>query len=212
MRSPEALGVAPVAGVVLAAGFSKRMGTNKLLLALDGESIVRRAVRSALEAKLSPVIVVLGHEAERARDELSGLEHVEIFNPDAAAGIHTSLRAGLRAVPASAPAAVVLLADMPFVTARMIAALVGRYREASASLVISDYDGVQAPPTLYDRSLFAELFEEEGEGCSKRVVNRHRADGVAVSWPAAALTDVDQPQDFERVRTELARPTPGPAS
>ncbi len=108
---------AAVAGVVLAAGSSTRMGRNKLLLRLDGESLVRRAARRALAAGLDPVVVVLGHEADLAAAELAGLAVRTVVNPDHAGGIHTSRVAGLAAVPPEAGAAVVLLADMPFVTA-----------------------------------------------------------------------------------------------
>lgn len=194
---------APVAGVVLAAGASTRMGRNKLFFRLDGESVLRRAVKLAVASGLDPVIVVLGHEAEQALAELSGLSCRPAVNPDYARGINRSLRVGIAAVPARACAAVVLLADMPFVTDGMVSTLVERYRESSAPLVVSDYGGVQAPPTVYDRSLFAELGAMEGEGCGREVVRRHRSEAVAVAWPAAALADLDRPEDYERVRAKL---------
>ena len=193
----------PVAGVVLAAGPSTRMGENKLLLRLDGETVLGRAVRRALSAGLDPVLVVLGHEAERARGELDGLPCLPVLNPDYARGLNASARAGIAAVPAEACAAVVLLADMPLVTDRMISTLVERYRESRAPLVISEYGAVQAPPTLYDRSLFAELGGAEGEGCGKRVIRRHRGEAAVVRWPSAALTDLDRPEDYERIKAEL---------
>jgi len=95
----------PVAGVVLAAGTSSRMGENKLLFRVEGETLVRRAVQTALSAGLEPVIVVLGHEAERAIAELSGLEIEPVFNDEYARGIHTSLKTGIAAVPAGLPPA-----------------------------------------------------------------------------------------------------------
>ncbi|MGH9316994.1 MAG: nucleotidyltransferase family protein [Thermoanaerobaculia bacterium] len=192
-----------MAGILLAAGTSTRMGQNKLFFRLDGESILRRAVNRAFAAGLDPVVVVLGHEADRACAELSGLACQPVFNPEYAMGINRSLRSGIAAVPAEAAAAVVLLADMPLVTARMIATLIERYRETTAPLVVSDYGGVHAPPMLYDRSLFAELGAMEGEGCGKQVVKRHLSESVAVSWPAAALTDLDAPGDYERVKGKL---------
>jgi molybdenum cofactor cytidylyltransferase len=194
----------PVAGVVLAAGASTRMGRNKLLLRIGGESLVRRAARRALAAGLDPVIVVVGNEAQRSRQELSGLSCRVVENPDFEKGIHLSLRAGIAAVPPEATAAVVVLADMPLVTDQMMGALVERFRESGATLAISTYGGVQAPPTLYERRLFEELKAAEGEGCSKRVIERHRGEAVSVAWPAAALTDVDRPEDFERIRQELS--------
>jgi molybdenum cofactor cytidylyltransferase len=193
-----------VAGVVLAAGTSTRMGRNKLLFELDGERVVRRAVRVASAAGLDPVIVVLGHEAERVREVLDGIACRIVINAEYALGINGSLKAGITAVPESAAAAVVILADMPFVTADMIAALVERYRTSTAPLVISDYEGVNAPPMLYDRALFAELQTMEGEGCGKVVVRRHRGEAEVLAWPAAALTDLDVPDDYERVRTAFA--------
>ena len=193
-----------VAGIVLAAGASTRMGKNKLLLPLDGESLLRTAVRRALASGLDPVLVVLGHEADRAVGELAGLPCLPIRNPDHASGIHSSVRAGIAAVPAGVRAATVLLADMPFVTEAMIAMLVARYRSSSAPLVLSDYAGVQAPPTLYDRSLFAELLGAEAEGCSKRVVKRHAGEAEKVAWPEAALADLDRPEDYERFRAGLS--------
>ena len=195
---------APVAGVVLAAGASTRMGQNKLFLRLDGETLLRRAVACARGGGLDPVIVVLGHEAERAKRELSGISCRTILNPDYASGMHTSFRAGIAEVPESAPAAVVLLADMPRITGEMIAALVARFRSTSAPLVISEYGGVHAPPTLYDRSLFSEIRRMEGDGCGKQVARRHRADAEAVAWPAEWMADVDVPQDVERLRASGA--------
>ncbi|MGH7462388.1 MAG: nucleotidyltransferase family protein [Longimicrobiales bacterium] len=192
-----------IAGIVLAAGTSTRMGENKLLFDLAGESVVHRAVRVATDGGLDPVFAVLGHQAARVRQELEGLTCLIVENPDYANGVNSSLKTGIAAVPASAIACVVMLADMPFVTAEMIAALIERYRTSSAPLVISDYDGVNAPPMLYDRVLFPELQTMEGEGCGRVVVRRHRSKAEVLAWPAAALTDLDVPDDYTRVRSAL---------
>lgn len=192
-----------VAGVVLAAGGSSRMGRNKLLLTLGEETVLRRSARRVVASGLDPVLVVLGHDAERARAELEGLPCRPIFNPEWGRGINASLRAGIAAVPRAARAAVVVLADMPFVTSEMIAALVERYRQLEPPLVVSEYGGVLAPPTLFDRGLFAELDEAEGQGCGGRVVRRHGDEAISVSWPAAALGDLDRPDDYERILVQI---------
>lgn len=180
------------------------MGHNKMLLEVGGESILRRAAGRALAAGLDPLLVVLGHEADRARAELAGLPCRPVVNPDYARGVNASLRAGMAQVPAETDAVVVMLADMPFVTDEMIRTLVQRYRAGTAPLVISDYAGVPAPPMLYDRSLFPELETVEGEGCGRQVVRRHRHEAVAVSWPREALADVDVPEDYERAKAAIA--------
>ena len=193
-----------VAGIVLAAGTSSRMGRNKLFMELEGEALVRRTVSRVAKAGVDPLIVVLGHEADRVRDALDGLPFQAVVNAEYERGVNSSLRAGIHAASETdARAAVVVLADMPFVTTEMIAALVETYRRSDAPLVISDYDGVNAPPMLYDRSLFPELATSEGQGCGKHVVKRHRHEALAASWPAEALTDLDAPEDYERVKASL---------
>ncbi len=193
----------PIAGVVQAAGNSTRMGRNKLLLELDGEPVIRRAVGRAIDAGLSPVIVVLGFEADRVREVLSGLAYHEVINAEFEAGINSSVRLGIGAVPDQAIAAVVMLPDMPFVTTSMLETLMVRYRESDAPLVISRYGDVNAPPMLHDRMLFPEFDGPDGEGCGKHVVRRHRHESVVVEWKPAALTDLDVPEDYERVKAEL---------
>jgi len=209
MTAPET-----IAGVVLAAGSSTRMGHNKLLLELAGETLVRRAVRAAVTARLDPVIVVLGHEAERVGAQLDGLPCLPLLNPRFGEGVRTSLQAGVTRAAESAGALVVVLADMPFVTAEMIESVVARYRESGAPLVVSHYgDDVDAPPILYDRSLFAELLAIPEDRCAKQVVRRHRGEAAVVTWPAQALRDVDIPEDYEEVRAQLSNlgPSEGPS-
>jgi molybdenum cofactor cytidylyltransferase len=129
-------GEAPIAGIVLAAGQSTRMGRNKLLLPLGGTTVLRRTVTTAVEAGLSPIYVVLGHESEQIREELSGLPCTPVLNGDYALGMNTSVRSGFRAVPDEAAAGIVLLGDMPFVLPAMIEELVARFRKGSAPLVV----------------------------------------------------------------------------
>ena len=194
---------ARVAAVVLAAGSSMRMGRNKLLLDLGGESMVRRAVRAAVGAGVDQVVVVLGHDEPLVRAELAGLPCTPVVNPDHAQGAGTSVRTGVRQVAAVADALVVVLADMPYVTAEMIATLVARYRETRAPLVASHYGAIQAPPTLYDRALFEELLSIPGARGAKQVVRRHEQEAAVVSWPESARRDVDVPADYEGVRADL---------
>ncbi len=192
-----------VAGVVLAAGTSSRMGVNKLLLRMGGSTVLARAVRTASAGGLDPVLVVVGHEGARIRAELTGLPCIPVPNPEYARGMSTSLRAGIAAVPADAVAAVVMLADMPFVRAEMVAALLERFCGGAAPLVVSVYGDVPAPPTLYGRALFDELGGAGGEAGGKSVIDRHRAEAIEVAWPVSALADLDAPEDVESARALL---------
>ena len=187
-----------IAGVVLAAGTSSRLGGNKLLLRLDSEPLVRRAARQAVEAGLSPVIVVLGHEAERVAAALGGLTVETVINPGYRAGMHGSLQTGIEHVPGDCAAAVVLLGDMPLVTAAMIAVLAERFRRGAEPLVLSLYGEVQAPPTLYARLLFPAIAAAGARG-GREVVLAHRNEAAEVRWPEALLADVDRPEDAARL-------------
>ena len=188
-----------MAGVVLAAGASRRMGPgrNKMLLELAGESLVRRAARRALAAGLAPVVVVLGHEADRARAALAGLPVEIALNPDFTGPTSTSLHAALDVLGEDVNAAVVVLGDMVHVSEAALAEVVSRARSSDAPLVVSRYGDVTAPPLLFLRSLFGELRAWTGEGCGKAVVQAHQHEALYVDRPADVLVDVDTPEDFQ---------------
>jgi molybdenum cofactor cytidylyltransferase len=183
--------------IILAAGASRRMGRNKMLLPLEGESLVRRTAGRALRSGLAPVVVVLGHEAEEARAELAGLEVEIALNPSYTGPTSGSLHRGLERLGPEVAAAVVLLGDMVLVTEEMIRAILREAVHSGAPLVVSRYGDVMAPPLLFRRDLFPELLAWTGEGCGKAVVQRHQDEAGFVDWPVAALTDVDTPEDLE---------------
>jgi len=185
-----------VAGVILAAGASRRMGKNKMLLQLEGESLIRRAAQRALAAGLSPVVVVIGHEADRARAELKDLPVEFAVTPDFTGPTSGSLHQGLNKLGPDVDAAVVMLGDMVRVSAETLAMLVAAARGTDAPLVISRYGDVTAPPLLFRRALFPELLAWTGEGCGKTVVKAHSHEATYVDRPVALLADVDTPEDF----------------
>ena len=201
-RPSDPLGVA---GVLLAAGASRRMGRNKMLLKLEEETLVRRAARRALAAGLSPVVVVLGHESDRAKAELTGLACEVVVNPDFTGPTSGSLHKGLEQLGPEVGAAVVMLADMVLVTRQMLAGLVAAARGSPAPLVVSRYGDVTAPPLLFRRALFGELLAWNGEGCGKTVVQGHRDEALFLDWPAEVLADVDTPEDFAAATARLAQ-------
>jgi len=185
-----------VAGVVLAAGASRRMGPgrNKMLLELEGEPLVRRAVRRALTAGLSPVVVVLGHEADRARAVLADLPVEIALNPNFTGPTSTSLHAGLDLWGQDVDAAVVHVGEAA------LAELVTRACTSDAPLIVSRYGDVTAPPLLFRRALFAELVAWTGEGCGKTVVKAHSHEALYVDRGPEMLADVDTPADFQKAQ------------
>lgn len=188
-----------IAGLLLAAGAAARMGLNKVLLPLEGEPLVRRMARRAIEAGLSPVVVVLGRDADRVAAALADLPCAVAVNPAYVEGMSTSIARGLDALPPHVEGAVMLLADQPLVTTEQLRRLREAYETRRAPLVVSDYEGVLGPPTLYRRDLFAELRAARGDGCRKRVIRAHLDAAVRLPFPAAHLADLDTVDDYRRL-------------
>lgn len=204
--------VSDVAIVVPAAGASRRMGRNKLLLDVGGEAMVARAVRTALDARLGPVVVVTGHDRQAVESALRGVPCRWVHNSNHAHGMHTSVAAGATCFGDEHRAAIVALADMPFVTSDMLRALADRHRRTGAPVVASCYGGgPPAPPVLYDRGLFGELRRLDARG-GRAVIQRHADEVETLSWPLAASRDLDCPADYEHAQAVLARPGPAFAS
>ncbi|HJW84844.1 MAG TPA: nucleotidyltransferase family protein, partial [Anaerolineae bacterium] len=105
-----------IAGVVMAAGASQRMGRPKQLLAWHGQPLIARSAQAALGAGLDPVVVVIGYRAEEAGVALQTLAVTIVENPAWPEGMSTSMRAGLSALPADVDAAILLLVDQPRLT------------------------------------------------------------------------------------------------
>lgn len=185
-----------MAAVVLAAGSSRRMGNPKLLLRWRGATLLRRAAEAALGA-CPRVVVVVGPEPERMREELRGLPVEVVVNPDHGEGIASSLRRGVQSVH-DADAVLVTLADQPAVAAEHLRRLVQAYRSSGARLVAASYAGTVGVPAVFGRELFPELLSLRGDAGAKRVVERHRDEAVLVPVPEAAV-DVDTPEDWRRL-------------
>src|SRR5512144_2057672 len=132
-----------VAGILLAAGLSRRMGQAKLLLPLAGRPVVRHSAERLLRAGLSPLVVVIGPDAHDVRAALDGLPVQLAVNPRPEAGQASSLVAGVAALPAGTPAALVALGDQPFVPDAVIRALIETAAGSEAPIIAPRYrDGL----------------------------------------------------------------------
>ncbi|MEL6060841.1 MULTISPECIES: nucleotidyltransferase family protein [unclassified Methylobacterium] len=182
--------------ILLAAGRGTRFGPEpKLLAPLDGKPLVRHAAEAALGAGPRPVIAVLGAHADAVRAALDGLDLIRVDNPDYAAGLATSLRAGLGALPDSCVAAVVVLGDMPRVTATHIDRLAAAFTEAAPkpAAVVPVQDGRSGNPVLLNlRRLGAEIAQLRGDHGAGPLL-RGRADVLEIPGDAATALDIDTP-------------------
>jgi molybdenum cofactor cytidylyltransferase len=190
-----------VSAVVLAAGASTRMGTQKLLLPLGGEPLLRRSVRVVCDAGFDDVLVVLGSEHDRTGKALEGLPVRSVVNEDFASGMGSSFRTAVEHLPGS-EAAMFALADQPFVTSAEYRAVLDAYRQGGSPIVSVRYGDVMAPPHLFARGLFPELAVLEHG--ARPVLLRHRDETTVLTFPADLLADVDTPEDYELVKRRLS--------
>jgi molybdenum cofactor cytidylyltransferase len=199
-----------VGAIVLAAGSSSRLGTPKQLLHFRGESLLRRAARTALGAGCAPVVVVTGAHAELSRAELADLDVREACNGEWATGLASSIRTGLAQLLHEDPgvaAVILMLCDQPHVTAPVLSALIAAHDADDSTIVASHYDGTAGPPALFGRALFLELAQLEGAAGAKQVIARHATSTHLVAFPGGEA-DVDTPADLARLRVSRAGDPP----
>jgi molybdenum cofactor cytidylyltransferase len=195
-----------ITGLVLAAGRSTRMGgPNKLLEEINGRALVRIATEQLIASQARPVIVVTGHQRERIERALSGLAVQFVHNGDFAEGLSTSLKAGIKAVPADADGAIVTLGDMPQVSAKLIDRLIGAFDpERGALVVVPTLQGKRGNPVLWSRRFFADLMTVDGDVGARHLIGAYpEAVSEVPVEDAAALTDVDTPEALVAVRAAM---------
>ncbi|MBA5776974.1 NTP transferase domain-containing protein [Stappia sp. F7233] len=187
---------ANVAGILLAAGQSRRMGSgNKLLATIDGRPLVRIAAENALESGLSSVQVVTGHMQAEVEAALSGLGLATTHNPDFADGMAGSIRAGILALPEDADAALILLADMPGITGDVINRLIAAFDPTEGrTIVVPTMSGKRGNPVLWDRRYFPDLLRLEGDTGARHLIARHADQVAEVEIGEAARLDLDTPE------------------
>ncbi len=186
------------AGVVLAAGSSRRMGRPKQLLDFGGRPLLEMVVGQANDSQLHEVYVVLGAKADEIQARVDfGRAHV-VVNPDHESGMASSLRAGLSALEDDVEAAMVILGDQPDGAGR-IDRLLELERESGLPAAALSFGGLLHPPVLLRRELWGDLMALEGDvGC--RAIIRARPELVAkldvdgLKHPV----DVDTPEDYRR--------------
>jgi molybdenum cofactor cytidylyltransferase len=210
------------AAVILAAGASTRLGQPKQLVRINGESLLRRTARLALEAGCSPVHVVLGYEGERMCPELADLTinanqsvHI-VVNQNWNEGMGASLRSGMEALRNQQPhpdAVLVLVCDQPPLTADHLRELLTQHATAghkpaaggssetnasSRTITASLYAGRFGVPAVFSARLFPALLASQGDRGARDLIRAHAAEVQAIPWPPGEL-DLDSPEDLTAI-------------
>ncbi len=182
-----------VHAAILAAGRSSRMhGPNKLLAEFDGAPLIRRVAEAVMSSRVDATHIVLGHQRDRIAAALDGLDLTFIDNPDYADGLSTSLKAAERALASQVNGLLVVLGDMPGVTANAIDAMIAAFARSGGQAIIRATDaGKRGNPVLLPRALFAGIERIEGDTGARHLVEGAALPVVDVELGAAASLDLD---------------------
>jgi len=192
------------AAIILAAGASTRLGRPKQLVRIDGESLLHRTARLAVEAGCSPIYVVVGFEAEQMAAETGALLVETVFNPTWQEGMGSSLRAGMERVAGQEPpahAVLIMVCDQPRLTAEHLRTLLrhaGTRVSSEIAITASSYAQRNGVPAVFSAGLFLELVAVTGDHGARDVIRAHSADVEGIPWPAGEL-DLDRPEDLATI-------------
>jgi molybdenum cofactor cytidylyltransferase len=192
-----------VTAIVLAAGTSSRMGSNKLLADIGGKPMVRHTVAALQQASIDQIVVVTGRDSDHVIAALQGLPVICVHNPEFAHGLSTSLRRGLEVVPEDSDAVLVCLGDMPLVDEAVANRLIAAFSPAEhRSICVPVHQGMRGNPVLWGKAHLPALMGVTGDRGGKALLQLRADEVVEVEMPdRAVLTDIDTPQALDDVRS-----------
>lgn len=186
-----------IGAVILMAGTSSRMGqSNKLLAKIDGVPIGRHVVHKVQESGIYPIVVVTGHESEKIREMLDGLDVYFIHNDQYDEGMGSSIRKAFSSIHGW-DAGMIMMGDMPFVRVRMLMSIKEAYLNHGHPLVVPLNNGNKGHPVLFSSSYFTELQSCGGDTGARGILKKNHDDIYFLKVDEESiLWDVDTPEDL----------------
>lgn len=185
--------------ILLAAGSSTRLGYPKQLIKINGETLLHRTARLALEAGCEPVIAVLGAEETTIRPALEDLAVLPATNPEWQEGMGSSLRHGVQRLLQTNPqakAVLLLVCDQPKLSREHLNRLITTYWANQAPIVASQYENRPGVPAIVSSQFFSELLKSRGDQGARELLRGHPNETGYIDFPEGS-SDIDTPQDLE---------------
>ncbi|TDF92015.1 nucleotidyltransferase family protein [Paenibacillus piri] len=184
--------------IILAAGQSKRMGSPKQLLPIQGESLIRFVAQKAVSVQAEGVHVgIVGTDEPRMKEQCAELPVAWIENRQADQGMSTSIRAGIEhAMACGAGAVMVILGDQPDLDPAVMTRMAAAYRRTRSPILQARYRGQPGHPVMFDRALFADLLQLEGDSGAKLLIRQNSAAVQFIDVSSAMPPDLDTPDDY----------------
>jgi molybdenum cofactor cytidylyltransferase len=191
-----------VYAIILAAGSSSRMGSPKQLLEWRNRPLLVHAITNTCEILHDRVIVVLGAHAELIQTSIDLGAVTSIVNPDWQEGMASSISAGIKALPASAAAALIMLCDQPLINAEHIQNLLSGWQHAPTHIVVSEYHQSVGVPVVFPAEFFTDLLALKGDRGAKPLILDFKDRLLKIPLSEAEL-DIDRPEDFELLTNQF---------
>jgi molybdenum cofactor cytidylyltransferase len=185
-----------ISAIVLAAGRGTRFGRCKQLVPVAGKALLGRVLDNLRASKIEDIVVVLGAHADEIRKEIAFDGVRVVMNPDHADGMSTSIQAGMRALPEDTEAAMIVLADQPFVSPRTLDLLVDEYTRVRPAALVPTYDNVRGNPVIAGRALFGEMMTIRGDVGCRAIFGGHDVAMMPVGDRGVTM-DIDTMEDLE---------------
>ena len=188
-----------ICAVVLAAGLSRRMGVQKLLLPFGSKTVIAHIVDQLLASTVDEVHVVVGHQAERISAELSGRAVSIVNNPYYKSGMLSSVRCGLRNLPEDCRAVMVVLGDQPSVTTGLVDQMLQSFATTEKNILVPLHKGKRGHPLMFSSHYRDEILTQYGDVGLRGVLHCHPDDiHELVVSDDSVLCDMDYPEDYRR--------------
>ena len=184
-----------VTGIILAAGFSRRMGEDKLLLKIDDESIIEKVIRASRRSKLDRIILVYRRDEIKEIGKRYGLRTIHNENPDL--GQSQSMKLGIRESEES-EAYMFIVGDQPFLTKELINRLIEEYKKREFPIIVPYFNGERSMPMIMSSKYKDQLLNVEGDKGGRNIVkdNPLKVKKVHIEDKEIVM-DIDTPEDFE---------------
>lgn len=193
--------------IVLAAGESKRMGRMKQLLPFRNSTIIEQVVSNVVDADISEIIVVLGHQDRRIAHRLAGKPLKTVLNRDYRQGMSSSIKCGLDHISETAAAVMIVLGDQPLIGRDIIDKLVAEFARNKRGIVAPVHQGRRGHPVIFAARYNSELARLEGDTGAKKVIEAHPGDMLEVEVDSESIfADIDNQNDYQlQQRSDPAR-------
>ncbi len=199
----------PITAIVLAAGLSRRMGKqNKLLLKIEGQTLIEKVVETVLKSKIEEIIVVLGHEAIKVQHVLKGKSITMVKNPMYQLGMTTSIQAGVQAASKESKGYMIVLGDLAQIEVATLNALIEAFQKIMEEkeednptpmpIIVPTFEGKRGNPVIFSSRFRAAILQHpEMNGC-KGIIEANLDCVITVEMANNhILKDIDTPEDYD---------------